>query len=65
MNIWMFHLIVADTIVGGHTNQNGVLFYHVEACCGSLSCPPYENRHALSAVNKYQIVEAPLKTFGA
>ena len=37
-----------ETIVGGHSNQNGALFYHVEARCGSLSCPPYENTKELT-----------------
>ena len=31
-----------ETIVGGHANHDGALFYHVEPRCGSLPCPPYE-----------------------
>lgn len=30
-----------DTIHGGRKNENGYLFYQVEAICGSLKCPPY------------------------
>ena len=35
--------VAPETIIGGHANEDGALFYHVEAKCGSLSCPPYEN----------------------
>ena len=31
-----------ESVEGGHSNQNGALFYHVETRCGALSCPPYE-----------------------
>ena len=30
-----------EVIEGGAANQNGVLFYNVEAVCGSLPCPNY------------------------
>uniref|UniRef100_K1Q746 Short-chain collagen C4-like n=1 Tax=Magallana gigas TaxID=29159 RepID=K1Q746_MAGGI len=30
-----------DTLQGSLTNNNGYLFYMVEARCGSLKCPPY------------------------
>ncbi|XP_062609491.1 short-chain collagen C4-like, partial [Saccostrea cucullata] len=30
-----------ETIHGGHANNDGYLFYFVEAVCGSLKCPPY------------------------
>ena len=30
-----------QAIEGGQGDQNGALFYHNEARCGSLSCPPY------------------------
>lgn len=30
-----------DTIHGGRRNEDGYLFYQVEAICGSLKCPPY------------------------
>nr|XP_022292474.1 short-chain collagen C4-like [Crassostrea virginica] len=40
-----------DTLHGGHTSQNGKLFYQVEARCGSLKCPPYvEGRELVCAV---------------
>ena len=37
-----------EAIPGGSSNQNGALFYHVEARCGSLSCPPYDNTKELT-----------------
>ena len=40
--------VAPETITGGHVNENGALFYHVEAKCGSLSCPPYENTKELT-----------------
>ncbi|XP_078690071.1 uncharacterized protein LOC144921205 [Branchiostoma floridae x Branchiostoma belcheri] len=33
---------------GGHTSQNGALFYPVEAYCGALLCPPYVNGRELT-----------------
>ena len=33
-----------ETIIGGHASQDGALFYHVEPCCGSLPCPPYDQQ---------------------
>lgn len=40
-----------DTLHGGRANQNGRLFYSVEARCGSLKCPPYvEGRELVCAV---------------
>ncbi len=30
-----------ESIPGSHTNVDGALFYHVEAECGGLQCPPY------------------------
>ena len=35
---------------GGHKDQNGKLFYKVEAACGSLPCPPYVNGRELTCV---------------
>ena len=29
-----------ETIPGGHVNQDGALFYHIEPHCGSLPCHP-------------------------
>ena len=39
-----------DVIPGGHTNQNGALFYMVEGHCGSLLCPPYVEGRELTCV---------------
>ena len=37
-----------ETVQGGESNENGVLFYHVEPRCGSLPCPPYENTREMT-----------------
>ena len=37
-----------EAVVGGHANQNGALFYHIEPRCGSLSCPPYEQQKEIT-----------------
>ena len=37
-----------ETISGGEANRNGALFYHVEARCGCLACPPYEETKELT-----------------
>uniref|UniRef100_K1R6D8 Short-chain collagen C4 n=1 Tax=Magallana gigas TaxID=29159 RepID=K1R6D8_MAGGI len=39
-----------DTLQGGHIDNNGYLFYLVEAICGSLKCPPYVNGRELVCV---------------
>ena len=39
-----------ETLRGGHTNQNGKLFYFVEGRCGSLPCPPYTDGRELTCV---------------
>ncbi|XP_062599823.1 short-chain collagen C4-like [Saccostrea cucullata] len=40
-----------DILHGGRLNKNGYCFYHVEARCGSLKCPPYvEGRELVCAV---------------
>lgn len=39
-----------DTLQGGHTVNNGYLFYMVEAMCGSLKCPPYVNGREIVCV---------------
>lgn len=36
-----------DTLHGGRANQDGRLFYSVEARCGFLKCPPYVERREL------------------
>ena len=40
--------VTPETIPGGHTNQNGALFYHIEPRCGSLPCPPYNEQKELT-----------------
>ena len=35
---------------GGDRNDNGALFYYVEAKCGSLNCPPYINNKVVTCV---------------
>ena len=37
-----------ETISGGQDDENGALFYHVEARCGSPTCPPYEETKELT-----------------
>ena len=37
-----------ETIIGGHADDNGALFYLVEGKCGSLECPPYVNGRELT-----------------
>ena len=37
-----------ETIQGEQSNQDGVLFFHVEPRCGSLPCPPYENTREMT-----------------
>ncbi|XP_062573100.1 short-chain collagen C4-like [Saccostrea cucullata] len=40
-----------DSVPGGSSNQDGYLFYAVDARCGSLKCPPYvEGRELTCAV---------------
>ncbi|XP_078619150.1 uncharacterized protein LOC144886395 [Branchiostoma floridae x Branchiostoma japonicum] len=39
-----------ETRPGGHVNQNGALFYPVEASCGSLPCPNYVQGRELTCV---------------
>lgn len=40
-----------DVANGGIANQDGYLFYQVEAICGSLKCPPYvQGRELVCAV---------------
>ena len=34
--------VAPEVVAGGHDNQDGALFHHVEPRCGSLPCPPYE-----------------------
>ncbi|XP_078681676.1 uncharacterized protein LOC144916423 [Branchiostoma floridae x Branchiostoma belcheri] len=39
-----------ETVPGGDANQNGALFYLVEARCGSLPCPEYVEGRELTCV---------------
>ena len=38
----------AETIPGGVGNENGALFYHVEATCNGILCPPYDTERELT-----------------
>jgi len=40
----------AETVNGGHRNENGALFSKVEAVCGSLPCPNYVKGRELTCV---------------
>ena len=39
-----------EVIPGQQRNTNGALFYHTEATCDALPCPPYDERKELSCV---------------
>ncbi|XP_062577212.1 short-chain collagen C4-like [Saccostrea cucullata] len=39
-----------QAVFGGRQNNNGYLFYLVEARCGSLKCPPYRNGWEITCV---------------
>ena len=39
-----------EVLQGGHTNENGKLFYFVEGRCGSLPCPPYVDGREITCV---------------
>ena len=38
----------AESIPGSGANTNGALFYHVEATCNGLPCPPYDTQKELT-----------------
>ena len=38
----------AQSIPGGVGNENGALFYHVEATCNGILCPPYDTERELT-----------------
>ena len=40
----------AESIHGSVTNTNGALFYHVQAQCTGLLCPPYDKEKELACV---------------
>jgi hypothetical protein len=37
-----------DSIPGSAANINGALFYHVEATCNGIHCPPYDPQKELT-----------------
>ena len=37
-----------ETVSGGHEDEEGARFYHVEPRCGSLPCPPYEEEEEMT-----------------
>ncbi len=39
-----------DSIPGSAANTNGVLFYHTEASCNGLPCPPYNEHQELNCL---------------
>ena len=39
-----------ESIAGSHENTNGALFYHVEANCNGMPCPPYDFEKELNCV---------------
>ena len=39
-----------ESIAGSHENTNGALFYHVEANCNGMPCPPYDAAKELNCV---------------
>ena len=40
----------AESIPGSIANTNGALFYHVQAQCNGLLCPPYDKEKELACV---------------
>ena len=38
----------SESVPGGDGSQNGALFYHVEATCNGILCPPYDTEHELT-----------------
>ena len=39
-----------ESLPGSHANTNGALFYHVEANCNGMACPPYDAQKELNCV---------------
>ena len=39
-----------DSVPGSTANTNGALFYHVEASCNGMLCPPYDPQKELTCV---------------
>ena len=40
----------SESISGSHANNDGALFYHVEAKCNGMACPPYDAQKELNCV---------------
>ena len=40
----------SETLIAGYRNDNGKLFYPVQAVCGALACPPYHDNKYLTCV---------------
>ena len=41
---------VFTTLRGSHADANGALFYHVEASCTDMPCPPYDAQKELNVL---------------
>ena len=39
-----------EFLPGSHANADGALFYHVEASCTGMACPPYDPQKELTCV---------------
>ena len=39
-----------DTVAGGAPDTHGAVFYHVEANCNGMACPPYDAQKELTCV---------------
>ena len=39
-----------ESLSGSHANTDGALFYHVEANCNGMACPPYDAQKELNCV---------------
>ena len=39
-----------ESLPGSHANTNGALFFHVEASCTGMACPPYDPQKELNCV---------------
>ena len=39
-----------ESVPGSQSNTDGALFYHVEANCNGMQCPPYNNYKELNCV---------------
>ena len=42
--------IAQESVPGSEANTNGALFYHVEANCNGMPCPPYDDEKELNCV---------------